>query len=275
MKAVNPEIVAINDLAAKYAYNPAQVVDDSEYARIQSYYVANESSLINSIQAADLRKESSRINLMRNYVGGLSQPSKMPWYSWSTPAVFCETGSKLAEIENSTCSGCYAKSGNYLFTTSRTALLRRWLCYKLSPIVWFHAFNRFFQAYDSSSVYHFRWFDSGDLASKSQGSFIAQLATNNKHVKFWLPTRERSYVPDNSPDNLIIRYSSPMIDTLSKLPNSTGVISDSRNLSRSLQIVGNRNDVGYCPATTTNEHTCNAHQCRACWQPGHILYQLH
>ena len=41
-------------------------------------------------------------------IGGLSSPSKMPWYGWSISAYRCKTGGKLREVENSTCSHCYA-----------------------------------------------------------------------------------------------------------------------------------------------------------------------
>ena len=44
-------------------------------------------------------------------VGGLSKPSKMPGWAYGLPAAECKTGSKLAQQDNTTCSGCYALKG--------------------------------------------------------------------------------------------------------------------------------------------------------------------
>ena len=39
-------------------------------------------------------------------VGGLSKPSKMPGWAYGLPAAECKTGSKLAQVPGSVCSGC-------------------------------------------------------------------------------------------------------------------------------------------------------------------------
>ena len=43
-------------------------------------------------------------------VGGLSKPSKMPGWAYGLPAKECKTGSKLAQQDNTVCSGCYGTS---------------------------------------------------------------------------------------------------------------------------------------------------------------------
>ena len=46
-------------------------------------------------------------------VGGLSKPSKMPSHGYSLPAIRCGVGSKLREVEDSTCYDCYAMKGKH------------------------------------------------------------------------------------------------------------------------------------------------------------------
>jgi len=58
-------------------------------------------------------------------VGGLSKPSKMPGWAYGLPAPECKTGSKLRDIPNSTCSGCYAMKGCYVFPVVQAAQYRR------------------------------------------------------------------------------------------------------------------------------------------------------
>ena len=58
-------------------------------------------------------------------VGGLSKPSKMPGWAYGLPAAECKTGSKLAKIPGSVCSGCYALKGCYVFPVVQAAQYRR------------------------------------------------------------------------------------------------------------------------------------------------------
>ena len=48
-------------------------------------------------------------------VGGLAKPSKMPGWAYGIPAAECKTGEKLKKIKGSTCEGCYAEKGCYVF----------------------------------------------------------------------------------------------------------------------------------------------------------------
>ena len=58
-------------------------------------------------------------------VGGLSKPSKMPGWAYGTPAAECKTGTKLRDIEGSTCHKCYAMKGCYVFPVVQAAQYRR------------------------------------------------------------------------------------------------------------------------------------------------------
>ena len=64
----------------------------------------------------------------------------------------------------------------------------------------------------------FRWHDSGDIQSVEHLRKICQIAINLPHIKFWLPTREYSFVTQykkqfgDIPSNLTIRLSSLMIN---------------------------------------------------------------
>ena len=58
-------------------------------------------------------------------VGGLSKPSKMPGWAYGLPAKECKTGSKLVKVAGSTCEGCYALKGCYVFKVVQEAQYRR------------------------------------------------------------------------------------------------------------------------------------------------------
>ena len=58
-------------------------------------------------------------------VGGLSKPSKMPGWAYGLPAAECKTGKKLQDVPGSTCYGCYATKGCYVFPVVQAAQYRR------------------------------------------------------------------------------------------------------------------------------------------------------
>ena len=58
-------------------------------------------------------------------VGGLSKPSKMPGWAYGLPAKECKTGSRLVKVKGSTCEGCYALKGCYVFKVVQEAQYRR------------------------------------------------------------------------------------------------------------------------------------------------------
>ena len=59
-------------------------------------------------------------------VGGLSKPSKMPGWAYGIPAAECKTGGKLKLVPGSTCEGCYADKGCYVFPVYKQLNIEGW-----------------------------------------------------------------------------------------------------------------------------------------------------
>jgi hypothetical protein len=91
-------------------------------------------------------------------VGGLSKPSKMPGWAYGIPAAECKTGKKLQDVPGSTCEGCYATKGCYVFPVVQAAQYRRLEAIK-SPL-WVGAMALLINSKKSK---WFRWHDSGDI----------------------------------------------------------------------------------------------------------------
>ena len=91
----------------------------------------------------------------------LGRAGKMPCPTYNTPAKLCKTGSKLRKVKGTTCHGCYAMKGNYLFPTVQQGLQKRFAAFKHPRFV--DAITFMVNRYSAKSGY-FRWFDSGDIA---------------------------------------------------------------------------------------------------------------
>lgn len=198
-----------------------------------------------------------------NLIGGLSKPSKMPWWSWSLSASECETGGKLREIEGSTCSACYALKGHYMFPSVKNAHARRRAALDHPDFVTaFVLVLTTLAANARSRTPDFRWFDAGDLPDFQTLEKIVAIAKATPHINHWLPTRELKIVRQLKaiPDNLTIRISAPMIgQTVTPPPgmawSGVGVP-----------------DIFKCPAPQ-NENKCGT--CRHCWSKEPVSYDLH
>lgn len=148
-------------------------------------------------------------------IGGLSHTEKMPCPSYSISAKRCVTGAKLAQVEGSVCSDCYALKGNYVryAKTIGKAHERRWE--SLSNPQWVDAMS-FIIHY--KKLEYFRWHDSGDIQNMMHLINIVEIAEHCPNTLFWLPTKEKALVYEYErsigtiPKNLIIRISSAMID---------------------------------------------------------------
>ena len=186
-------------------------------------------------------------------VGGLSKPSKMPGWAYGLPAAECKTGSKLAKIPGSVCSGCYALKGCYVFPVVQAAQYRRLKAIR-SPL-WVGAMALLINSKKSKE---FRWHDSGDVQDEEHLLKIFAVAKLTPDTKHWMPTREswvKAFLPE-CPDNLCIRFSVPMVDQepIKSWPNvSTVISSDKPWFGLSSRV---------CPAPTQNNE-CK--DCRACW----------
>ena len=193
----------------------------------------------------------------REITGGLSKPSKMPGPAFNLPASRCITGAKLVKIPGSVCHGCYALKGRYRFSNVQKALERR--RQGLSSPQWVEAMTALVSGHEV-----FRWHDSGDLQSLEHLKNIFEVCKRTPSTKHWLPTREAQILkqvqPEDVPENLIIRFSSHMIDQdpVNFWPWTSTVVTKNKT----------------CPAAEQG-NACGS--CRACWNKGvkNIAYGKH
>ena len=150
-----------------------------------------------------LKKEANEI------VGGLSKPGKMPCPSINIPASACVTGSKLAQIEGTTCYGCYALKNRYVMPVQQAAMARRLAA--LQDSRWVRAMVVLMK-----NRKYFRWHDSGDIQSSWHLARILEVCKQTPATRHWLPTREAQLLalmdPDIIPTNLIIRLSATKVN---------------------------------------------------------------
>ena len=190
-------------------------------------------------------------------VGGLSAPSKMPSFSYNTPAEECNVGSKLRLVKGSVCSMCYALKGRYMFPNVQNALYRRLDLMKNNPN-WVSAMAWLVNWYGKKMSY-FRWHDSGDIQDMEHLQKMIEVVKLTPSVKHWLPTREAKIVKDYKekygefPSNLIVRVSATMVDGKPhKFHSHTStVITDSKKA------------IGWVCPSNQQDNECK--DCRACW----------
>ena len=180
-------------------------------------------------------------------VGGLSKPSKMPGWSIGIPAKECKTGKKLRQIKNSVCEGCYALKGCYVFDIVQKAQYKR--LEAINHPDWVLAMATLI---NSKKPDVFRWHDSGDVQDVDHLEKIFEVCRLTPGKRHWMPTRE-AWIKDHmhkAPANLVVRFSSPMIDQgpVKSWANTSTVSTKSRS----------------CPAPDNNNE-CGS--CRACWDP--------
>ncbi len=200
--------------------------------------------------------------------GGLSVPSKMPGFAYSTPAKACQTGAKLQEVAGSTCDKCYALKGNYTFPKIQERLYKR--LYSLNNPDWIPSMALLINtACDMVDEPFFRWHDSGDLQGVWHVESIVEVAKLTPHIQHWLPTREYKMVYDylkmgyQFPKNLTIRLSAHMID--GKPPSTKHSIAEVYHVTTSTVSTTGKTiteDSVFCDAYTRGGY-CGP--CRACW----------
>jgi len=182
----------------------------------------------------------------RKITDSLTRTSKMPGLSYSLPAWACQTGAKLRKVKTSPCYGCYALKGNYTrYPAIKIAQYRRLAAIKIKG--WTRA-----MAVQILKQKYFRWHDAGDVQSHEHMAKIIEVCKLTPNTKHWLPTQERQYLPkpEDVPANLVVRFSSPMIDQgpVKSWANTSTVSTKSRT----------------CPAPD-QDNACGS--CRACWDP--------
>ena len=209
----------------------------------------------------------TRLKEAWDYVGGLSNPSKMPGWAYGIPADQCNVGSKLRKVEGSVCSNCYALKGNYVFDNVKDAQKRR--IASMDKPYWVAAMAFLLKLKQknarSNDAGYFRMFDSGDLQSYRHLLQYMSLVRSTPTVQHWMPTREVAlivrYVKDGHkvPDNLAIRISANMVGQrpITEHPVLKGV--EGIQFS-AVSLEGD--DVSECPAYK-QEGSCG--DCRNCW----------
>jgi len=192
-------------------------------------------------------------------VGGLSKPSKMPGWAYGIPAAECKTGELLRDVEGSTCEGCYALKGCYVFEVVQAAQYRR--LESIQDSRWVDAMAMLINSKKSK---YFRWHDSGDVQDEAHLFKIFEVCELTPETSHWLPTREawtQKYL-DQVPSNLTLRFSMPMVDQ-----EAAG---SWLNTSTVVTTAGRRT----CPAPDQGNE-CK--DCRACWDPSvkNVAYGKH
>ena len=197
--------------------------------------------------------------------GSLSKPSKMPGWSIGLPAKECKTGSKLQKVPGSVCYDCYALKGCYVFKVVQEAQYRR-----LAAITGPHWVEAMAHLINSKKPDVFRWHDSGDVQDLNHLQKIYAVCRLTPSKSHWLPTREawiKQHLQDK-PDNLVIRFSAPMMDQLApkSWPNSSSVITGDKPWFGATSIV--------CPSSKQGNKCLD---CRQCWNPDikNISYEAH
>lgn len=211
-----------------------------------------------------------KLKQLKEAVGSLSAPSKMPCSGYSIPAKECNVGSRLVGVKNSTCSGCYALKGRYVFPNVENAMYVRYNALMHDTELWAKNMITYIDKYRKGDKNFFRWHDSGDVQNINHLNAINDIALALPHIKFWLPTREIKVVRSwqlmygQFAPNLIVRISAHMNDAQ---PNHkiTGFASGVEDKNTELN--------GYkCPAPN-QENQCK--DCRACWTAETVIYHKH
>jgi hypothetical protein len=186
-----------------------------------------------------------KVTEAKQITGSLTRTSKMPGLSYSLPAWECKTGSKLRKVKGSVCSACYALKGNYTrYKAIKAAQYDR--LEKIKNSLWVAA-----MVVQVKRQKYFRWHDAGDVQDLEHLKKIYSVCKLTPEVKHWMPTREawiKNHL-DSKPDNLVIRFSPPMIGQRNdSWPNSSMVV-----------------ETGATWTAPKQGNSCG--DCRACWDP--------
>lgn len=167
------------------------------------------------------------IKTLWDRVGGLSNPSKMPGWSYGTPAKDCGVGSILRNVVGSVCSKCYAHKGMYAFPNVQDAQQNRLDILLADLDTWKRDMRDLIDrkyARKTGDDRVFRWHDSGDVQSREHLDAIVWIAKQLPTIDFWLPTKEYAITRAYGrpfPDNLVVRVSAPSIGRATELPEGT------------------------------------------------------
>ena len=181
----------------------------------------------------------------------------MPGHAYGLPAKECKTGGKLQKVKGSTCYGCYALKGCYVFKVVQDAQYRRLKAIRNPLWTW-----AMVTIINSKKPDVFRWHDSGDVQDLDHLNKIYEVCRLTPSKRHWLPTREAWIQKhlSSKPSNLVIRFSMPMVDQApaGSFDNYSTVV----------------NSGATCPAPK-QDNECR--DCRNCWNSEikNIAYGIH
>ncbi len=191
--------------------------------------------------------------------GGLTQTSKMPCKSFSTPTLACVTGYKLAQVPGTVCSKCYAQKGFYrTYANTIEPAQHARLDALLNDPLWETAMVKLI-----GNDPYFRWFDSGDVPNHDALCKIMRVCMRTPATQHWLVTREYAMVRKllrfiTIPPNVTVRLSAAYPDMplrLERALRQPGITT--ANVHHKRAPMGHE-----CPASKQGNQ-CGA--CRACW----------
>jgi hypothetical protein len=214
-------------------------------------------------------------------VVSLSQPGKIPTFSYSISAKRCNVGSKLVNVKDSICSGCYALKGWY---PKRKVIAdtfeKRYQ--SLKDPQWSEAMAFLINA---KKLAYFRWHDSGDLQGVWHLEKIVQVAILTPDTWHWLPTREwgivNKYISAGNkiPDNLCIRLSATMFDKEAprQLASKLGVCTSEVSSDESKVSCPAHNNTYVTQNGQKKEWKGHCGSCRNCWDKkvSNVTYLRH
>ena len=210
----------------------------------------------------------TELQIAKDKVGGLSNTSKMPCYSWGIPTRYCRRGKELQKDKSSICGSCYAMSGAYLWKPVDNAYTRRYEAWRNLPREeWIDSMVTILNRSGVKKKCHFLWFDSGDVQSLSMLQDIVEICRQTPHIKHWVATREYQIYRDllssieNIPSNLVIRLSCDQID---KIDRDNISIKEHMSVTISDRSVKLAKKQFTCPSLLQDGKCLD---CRACWNP--------
>lgn len=198
-------------------------------------------------------------------IGGLSDPSKMPWKAWSISAKLCKTGGKLRKVKGSVCEKCYAHKGFYPMPNVQNAMERRLkgLDHPLFVDAFVTVLEHLYKGED-----RFRWHDSGDVLNEDHLRKIVNIARRLPYIRFYLPTKETGLVGKFGafPPNLFVKISHPLVGE---------TFGDRSPKGLSYTTCGRDDDetMFQCPAKKHQGNKCL--DCDKCWTSANINYPIH
>lgn len=201
--------------------------------------------------------------------------SKILGSTFSTDPFQCKVGEKLASVENSTCSKCYARKLAKVYPSARKSWennlnlfreaekdsynLVKW-CESIAYQILQISVSKLKAKKQGASLH--RWFSSGDLDNLNMLKAIVYICKLTPSVSHWLPTREkaliRQYLNTNLegfPKNLNVRISDTMIDQVNFNESLAGVTFSSVHTDKVIK--------GHECKAINNSGSCGS--CTMCW----------